>query len=203
MQRSVLCGLAIAGLAPLALPSNALAFECPPGAPNICAPATVIDFTVPRLLSTVSPGDAPLILRTTTLITASWFDAIAPYSANTVGVHSDHGRLDTGGGDSERNIAIMYASHEVLNSLMPQFAADWDAMMWAVGLDPDDPSVDVTTPVGVGNVAAFDSGITVWHNKRHYDAVRPYTAIGVIYGDAPVTARGGPIRGRYRVVPNS
>jgi hypothetical protein len=84
MNRSVLCGLAVAGLVPLALSSNAHAFECPPGTPNICAPATVIDFTVDRLLSTVAPGDAPLILRTTTLITASWFDAIAPYSANAV-----------------------------------------------------------------------------------------------------------------------
>ena len=363
MNRSVLCGLAVAGLFPLALSSNAHAFECPPGTPNICAPATVIDFTVDRLLSTVAPGDAPLILRTTTLITASWFDAIAPYSANAVGVHSDLGRLDTGGGDSERNIAIMYASHEVLNSLMPQFAADWDTMMGAVGLDPNDHSTDVSTPVGVGNVtgaavvaarehdgmnqlgdedgslyfqrpysdytgyapvnsaeqlnnarrwqpdtltngsgiffsqqfvtpqlgvtqpfsydtvtrmapkptksyavnpsgnphprpqyiaqanevlavqaalsdreklvaeffdnkiislgfstlaatfyhslsleqfvqldylvnvASFDTAITIWHNKRHYDAVRPFTAIGVIYGEDTVTAWGGPGQG--------
>ena len=361
MKRSVLCGLAVAGLVPLTLSSNAQAFECPPMAPNICAPATVIDFTVPRLLSTVAPGDAPFILRTTTLITASWFDAIAPYSVNAVGVHSDLGRLATGPGDSDRNIAIMYASHEVLNSLMPQFATDWDTMMWAVGLDPNDHSTDVTTPVGVGNVAgaavvsarehdgmnqlgdedgslyfrrpysdytgykprnsaewlrdprywqpdtltngsgifysqqfvtpqlgvtqpfsydmvtlmaptptksyavtpsgkarpeykaqanevlavqasltdrqklvseffdnkiislgfstlaatfyhhlsleqfvqldylvnvaAFDSAITIWHNKRHFDAVRPYTAIGLIYGDDTVTAWGGPGEG--------
>jgi hypothetical protein len=153
LKQSALLRLAVAGLTPLALCSTAHAFECPPGAPNICAPATVIDFTVERLLSTVAPGDAPLILRTTTLITASWYDAIAPYSENAVGVHSNLGRLVTGGGDSERNIAIMYASHEVLNSLMPQFSADWDAMMGAVGLDPNDDSTDVSTPVGAGNVA--------------------------------------------------
>ena len=36
----------------------------------------------------MSPGDAPLVLRTTTLITNSWFDAIAPYGESTVGVYS-------------------------------------------------------------------------------------------------------------------
>ena len=42
------------------------------------------------------------------------------------------------------------------------------------------------------NVASFDTAITIWHNKRHYDAVRPFTAIGVIYGEDTVTAWGGP-----------
>lgn len=135
----------------LALPASIHAFECPEAAPSFCAPAAVIEATVPRLLSTVAPGDAPLVLRTTTLITAAWFDAIAPYSANAIGVHSNLGRLE--GGDIERNIALLYASHEVLNSLMPQFADDWDMVLAGLGLDPEDDSVDTGTPVGVGNVA--------------------------------------------------
>ena len=135
------------------IPGIAYAFECPPGAPNICAPAAVIESTVPRLLSTVSPGDAPLVLRTTTLITAAWFDAIAPYSATAVGVHSSLDRLEPGDGDSNRNIAIMYASHKVLYSLMPQFAEDWDNMLINLGLDPNDNSEDPTSPIGVGNIA--------------------------------------------------
>jgi len=152
VKRSVLRSLAIIVLSQLVLTSNAQAFDCPPGAPNICAPATVIEFTVPRLLSKVAPGDAPFILRTTTLITASWFDATAPYSASAVGVYSNLGRLPTSGGDFERNVAIMYASHEVLNSLMPEFAADWNAMMAAVGLDPNNDATD-DSPAGIGNQA--------------------------------------------------
>ena len=153
MKTSSPCRLAAALFALFSLPSSAHAFDCPDGAPNICAPATVIDFAVGKLRLTVAPGDAPLILRTTTLVAAGWFDAIAPYSANAVGVHSDLGRLPTTGGDSERNIAIMYASHEVLNSLMPQFADHWDAMMRVWQLNPDDNSTDGSTPIGVGNVA--------------------------------------------------
>ena len=137
---------------PLLFFTNAHAFNCPPGAPNICAPATVIEFTVPRLLSVVAPGDAPIILRTTTLITNSWFDAIAPYSEKAVGVHSNLGRLPTLGGDFERNVAVMYASRVVLNSLMPQFSGDWDAMLVAVGLDPTNEATD-DSPAGVGNRA--------------------------------------------------
>ena len=132
-------------------PSNA--FECPAGASNICAPAIVIESTVPNLLSMVAPGDAPIILRTTTFITSSWFDAIAPYGISSVGIHSDLGRIDPGPNDSKRNIAIMYASHKVLNSLMPQFSDDWDEMLRSVGLDPKDISTDLNFPQGVGNVA--------------------------------------------------
>jgi hypothetical protein len=42
------------------------------------------------------------------------------------------------------------------------------------------------------NVAAFDVGIVVWQEKRHWDAVRPFTAIRHLYGDEEVTAWGGP-----------
>jgi len=136
----------------LSIPGISYAFECPETFP-ICASAAVIEAAVPRLLSTVSPGDAPLILRTTTLITAAWFDAIAPYSEAAIGVHSSLGRLEPGDTNFNRNIAIMYASHKVLNSLMPQFSQDWDAMLVNVGLDPSNDSIDASTAVGIGNLA--------------------------------------------------
>ena len=110
----------------------------------------MIDVVVPRLLSTVAPGDAPLVLRTTTLITNAWFDAIAPYHPMAVGMYSNLGRLN--GGDGERNVALLYAGHEVLNSLMPQFAADWDGILQGFGLDPDNDATD-ETPAGIGNRA--------------------------------------------------
>jgi len=45
------------------------------------------------------------------------------------------------------------------------------------------------------NVAAHDAGITIWHWKREYDAVRPFSAIRHIYEDEEVTAWGGPGQG--------
>ena len=35
-------------------------------------------------------------------------------------------------------------------------------------------------------VAVFDAGIWVWKHKRDFDAVRPFSAIGHLYGDEPV-----------------
>jgi hypothetical protein len=51
------------------------------------------------------------------------------------------------------------------------------------------------------NAAPFDAGIVVWQEKARYDAVRPFTAIAVIYGDAKVTAWGGPGRGTVTDLP--
>ncbi|PMF70231.1 hypothetical protein BCT94_03445 [Vibrio breoganii] len=182
MNRTSLSSIVTTGLFTAFFSTSSQAFECPAGAPNICAPATVIDNTVPRLLSTVSPGDAPIILRTTTMITAAWFDAIAPYSESTVGVHSNLGRIESNYGDSDRNIAIMYASHKVLNSLMPQYAADWDQMLLSLGLDPYNQSTDLNTPVGVGNTAGnavvttrVQDGMNQLGTDCNIYKVRPYS----------------------------
>lgn len=39
--------------------------------------------------------------------------------------------------------------------------------------------------------AALDSSIVIWQEKARFDAVRPFSAIRHVYGDAPVTTSGG------------
>lgn len=51
------------------------------------------------------------------------------------------------------------------------------------------------------NMAAFDTGIAVWHNKVKYDAVRPFTAIRFLYADRELTAWGGPGKGTVSDLP--
>lgn len=130
-------------------------------------PATAFDFgtgnapveiiipqVIPVIFSTVSPGDAPLVLRTTTILTNSWFDAIAPYGESTVGVYSRIDRRPIAErNDANRNVAILYASQHVLISLYPERTEQWRDLLVSVGLDPDDDSVDPTSPVGIGNLA--------------------------------------------------
>ena len=53
------------------------------------------------------------------------------------------------------------------------------------------------------NLAAFDTGIVVWQEKRRWDAVRPFTAIQLIYGDDDVTAWGGPGQGTVSDIPGA
>ncbi len=116
----------------------------------------VIPSAVPAIFE-ASPvaGDATLVLRFTTLITNSWYDASAPYHSTAVGVYSDLGRRPAEESETNRNIniALLYASYQVLNSVFPARTDDWRNMLSSVGLDPDDDSVDLNTPVGIGNVA--------------------------------------------------
>ena len=50
-------------------------------------------------------------------------------------------------------------------------------------------------------LAAFDTAIAVWQEKRKYDAVRPFSAIGFIWGNKTITAWGGPGKGMVNDLP--
>jgi len=116
----------------------------------------VVPRVVPAIFESVSPtaGDAPLVLRVTTMVTNAWFDAIAPYHPTAVGVASRLGRRPPSEAtQANKNIAIIYASYRVLNSLLPQHADDWRQMLRDAGLDPDDGRRDLSSPIGIGNRA--------------------------------------------------
>jgi hypothetical protein len=114
----------------------------------------VIPAVVPVIFQVVSPGDAPLILRSTTLLNNAWFDAIAPYHETASGICSSIPRRPVAERtDTNRNIAIFYASLRMLDSLYPTYTTEWHTLMTSVGLDPLDTSTDLTTPIGIGNVA--------------------------------------------------
>jgi hypothetical protein len=51
------------------------------------------------------------------------------------------------------NMAVMYASYRVLNSLLPKHNSTWREMLTSVGLNPDDAQENMTTPAGIGNLA--------------------------------------------------
>lgn len=117
----------------------------------------VIAAVAPAILADVSAnaGDAPLVLRITTMVTNSWFDATAPYHPTAVGVYSRLGRRPAAESQTNEamNTALLYASKKVMDSLLPARAEDWRGMLITAGLDPDDDSEDPSTPVGIGNIA--------------------------------------------------
>jgi len=117
----------------------------------------VIATVAPIILSDVSTnaGDATLVLRVTTMVTNAWFDATAPYHPTAVGVYSRLGRrpAEDSATNEAMNVALLYASQRVMNSLLPARADDWRGMLLTAGLDPEDTSEDLTTAVGIGNVA--------------------------------------------------
>jgi hypothetical protein len=117
----------------------------------------IIPTVVPVIFASVAPGDATLVLRTTTLLTNAFFDAIAPYNATAVGVYSRLPRRPAAEGATERqrNVAIFYASLQVLNSLYPAERSRWEGMLRGVGLDPALASGDLATAAGIGRAAGM------------------------------------------------
>ncbi len=117
----------------------------------------IIPAVAPVIFSDVSPSgaDATLVLRVTTLITNAWFDASAPYHATAQGVYSRLGRRPATESLTNRNIniAALYATYRVLNSLLPRRNPEWRAMLVSAGLDPNDASENTSTAVGIGNLA--------------------------------------------------
>ncbi|WP_159450258.1 DUF6851 domain-containing protein [Actinacidiphila paucisporea] len=166
-RRSVLIGTA--GGAALALAGAGTAAAAPSGAATASAtPAADIDWdhgnivemvivpeAEPIILAHVAGNDATIIVRVTTLLQHAWFDAIAPYHATAVGVTSKLGRRPASEGATNRNknIAIMYATLRLLSGMIPAATADWRALLTKYGLDPDNTTKDLSTPVGIGNVA--------------------------------------------------
>jgi len=119
----------------------------------------IIPTIAPVIFQSVSPagGDATLILRITTLINNGWFDATAPYHPSAVGVYTRLGRRPPVESTTNQkiNTAMFYAALRVMNSLLPEQSVTWRQMLIGVGLDPDDDSTDLTTPIGLGNVAGM------------------------------------------------
>ena len=53
----------------------------------------------------------------------------------------------------------------------------------------------------VTSLARFDDMIAAWHQMHKYDAVRPFSAVRHVYGNAKVTAWGGPSMGTVDGIP--
>lgn len=148
----ILCA-ALLYFAPLPRSAQATPFDITTGN---AALEVVIANVAPVLFPFVSPtgGDATLVLRVTTLVANSWYDATAPYHPTAVGVYSHLGRRPAAEATTENiNTALLYASYRLLNVLLPEFTGNWTQMMLDAGLDPDDASTDTATAVGLGNVA--------------------------------------------------
>lgn len=104
----------------------------------------------------ISGGDASIIITQGTLLVSGWFDAMAPYSDTMVGIHSQIPRRPAAerATNRGRNIASAHAAYRILEFVLPQFIPQIRPILQAKGIDPDDNSMDLTTPAGIGNYAA-------------------------------------------------
>jgi hypothetical protein len=90
------------------------------------------------------------------VIHTSMYDAWAAYDATAVGTRLG-GSLRRPAAERTlafKSAAISFAAYRSLLNLFPAKAADFTALMTAMGYDPNDTSTDPATPAGVGNTAA-------------------------------------------------
>ncbi|MCF6439128.1 vanadium-dependent haloperoxidase [Pseudoalteromonas luteoviolacea] len=139
--------------------------------------------SLPALREHVSAnyGDASLVFRYAILLTNAWYDATAAYHPTAVGVYSHLGRRPQSEATNRNiNIAVFYASYHVLNSYMPTYKPTWRKLLLDVGLDPDNNSTDITTPIGLGNVA----GKAVVAGRLN-DGMNQYGDVGRTFNPTP------------------
>ena len=99
--------------------------------------------------------DSIFYIRVTTILSNGAFDAICPYIGSTTGIYSNiPKRPENESTIQNKNIAIAYASLRILNSMLPRYTHIWRHVLLNVSLDPNDTSIDLTTPIGIGNYAA-------------------------------------------------
>ena len=82
----------------------------------------IIPTVAPLIFTDVSPtgSDVTLVIRVTTLVTNGWFDAAAPYHPTAVGVYSSIPHRPASESTNRNiNIACLYATYHVMNSLLP------------------------------------------------------------------------------------
>ncbi|WP_210581223.1 DUF6851 domain-containing protein [Streptomyces sp. GESEQ-4] len=107
-------------------------------------------------LEFIGPMDATVFLWTNRAAILAVFDALAPYHESAVGIYSQIPRRPAAESATNRNmnIATIYAQLGIWKRLLPRNVGRLRQLMTAFGLDPDDTSENLTSPVGIGNVAA-------------------------------------------------
>ncbi|MEU3794770.1 DUF6851 domain-containing protein [Streptomyces fructofermentans] len=121
------------------------------------------------LWESVGSMDVTVILWMSLVGNLAAFDAVAPYHESAVGVYSRIPRRPSSESATNRNmnIAIIYTQLRIFERMLPLGlrgpAGSLRDMMRALELDPDNQSEDLTTPIGIGNVA-FKS---VWNARKN------------------------------------
>ncbi len=137
------------------------------------SPDPLHQIVLPRLYAIlgtdISPslGDATLINRFRFIVSLAMVDAAAPYHPTAVGMYSRIPRRPREEWTKANiNTAMLHAAYHALMGLLPERSKVWRDMLRDAGLDPDDVSADLSTAVGIGNVAGKSA-----HEARLYDGI--------------------------------
>ena len=138
-----------------------------------------------KMLPIVKPYGPIYYVRITALLANGAFDAIAPYHNTAKAIYSTiPKRPEIERTVQNKNIAIAYASLRILNKLLPGARFVWENELRLAGLNPEDISTDLTTPIGIGNVVAemvlnvrMNDGMNQEDNDKSYHKQKYFNSI--------------------------
>jgi hypothetical protein len=121
------------------------------------AESIVTDWNAATLqaIRVTKPGP-PMVARMLSIVQTCEYDAWAAYDANAVGTRlgGTLRRPSEEWTDANKEQAISYAAYRAIVDLFPTQKPMADSLMGSLGFDPNNTTTDITTPAGVGNVAA-------------------------------------------------
>ena len=124
----------------------------------VSAAATVVTVWNQAALTEVTPVSKlgpPAIARALAIAHTCMYDAWSVYDVSAAATLGDTPRRPASERtDANKAKAISYAAYNCQLNLFPGGASRLAAVMTGLGYDPNDKSTDLTTPQGIGNVAA-------------------------------------------------
>jgi PAP2 superfamily len=135
----------------------ALVFVCAPVRPAAADDTVVVQWNETMLQGIRNTGFAPMLAaRAFAVMHTAMFDAWAAYDATAVGTRFGgtlrRPQAERTGANKAK--AVSFAAYRALLDLIPSQAPLFTARMVALGYDPWDVSLDVSTPQGLGNECA-------------------------------------------------
>ncbi|SJM94502.1 vanadium-dependent haloperoxidase [Crenothrix polyspora] len=114
----------------------------------------------------VSHPSPTVVSRALAITHTCIYDAWTAYDQNALSSRQNKQLLRPSNEHNTANktMAISYAAHQCLTDLFPDQAESFDSLMLMLGYNPTDNSVDMASPAGVGNLAAY-----AVLNFRHQD----------------------------------
>ena len=132
-----------------------------PARQNVVASADNVvltwDAAVLQAIRDLRPGP-PMVARALAEVHTSIFDAWAAFDATAVGTRlgASLRRPADERTDANKSAALSFAAYRTLVDLFPTDTPLFDRVMSQLGYDPDDRSTDLTSAIGIGNVAAAE-----------------------------------------------
>ncbi|KAF0711510.1 hypothetical protein As57867_005226, partial [Aphanomyces stellatus] len=120
-----------------------------------------VDFIAKIGASLTSPYDPVILIRNMALFATVWFDTLAPFESQAVGLHSNLGRVECLNTTRNKNIALAFATKRIGENLFPDAASQtalnayFQTTFQGLGLNYNDVSAtDWSKPSNIGNAAA-------------------------------------------------